>query len=127
MIRLSFLALLPLAACGGTGDADAELPSGARVRFESAATRRWTTGLVGAVGECTAIMVPNSWAAAERFDVVRIGDVHALRISTRYDGRPGDDGAPRITPIPPDTAGEGWRTLPLDAVQARYGACEPGF
>lgn len=127
LLPLLILALpTALAACGGA-DAEAELPNGARVQFESEATRRWTTGLVGTVGECTAIMVPGSWEAADRFDIVRIGDVRALRISTRYDGLPGDDGAPRITPIPPDTAGEEWRTLPLEAVQARYGACEPGF
>lgn len=123
-------AALSLTACGAadTGSAaDVELPSGARVQFESATSRGSRVGIVGTVGECTAIMVPDSWSAAERFDVVRIGDVRALRVSTRYDGRPGDDGAPRITPIPPDTAGEGWRELPIDAVRERYGACEPGF
>lgn len=116
--RLILTSTACLAACGRAAEADAELPSGARVQFESDGTRGWTTGLVGTVGECTAIMVPGSWEAADRFDVVRIDDVRALRISTRYDG------APRVAPMPPDTAGEEWRALPLEAVRDRYADCD---
>jgi hypothetical protein len=111
------------AACEGA--APPELPSGARVQFPSPRPAgQWTAAIVGKVGECTALMVPDDWTAPNRFRVVRIDSVRELRISTRYDGLPGDDGRRRTVKLPPDTVGEGWTSLPLRALRARYGACD---
>ena len=102
-----------------------ELPSGARVQFTAPRPAgRWTAAIVGKVGECTALMVPDDWTTPNRFRVVRIDSVQGLRISTRYDGLTGDDGRVRNVTLPPDTVGEGWTSLPLRPLQARYGACD---
>ncbi len=113
---------MALCACGRS----AELPPGARVQIETErASRGWISGVVGAVGDCTVILVPESWSAPAGFDVVRLDDVESLRISTLYDGLPGEDGAPRRITFPPDTAGEGWRALPVPSLRERY-ACDDG-
>lgn len=122
-------------ACGPSGmdenaaasrDAQGELAQGARVRFLAPSySRRWQSGMIGMAGKCTAVMVPNSWSAPTRFDVVRVDDLQGLRLSTLFDGRPGRDGLPRIYGTAADTAGEGWRDLPLERLRARYGGCDP--
>ncbi len=70
-------------------------------------------------------MVPDSWEGPETYRIVRLDAVRALRISTRYDGRTGEDRPSGKVKIPPDTVGEGWTPLPVEAVRRRYGACEP--
>jgi hypothetical protein len=120
------------AACSPTADPDVTLQPGARVQFaEDAAAELWTAAIVGHVGsgqddDCTTLMVPDSWEQPERYRIVRLDAVGALRVSTRYDGLPGEDGRPRATSVPPDTVGEGWTPLPIDAVRRRYAGCEPG-
>lgn len=112
-------------ACARGPAADAELRPGARIRFTATGWRTWTAGIVGKVEECTALMVPDSWDTANSFRVVRIDSLRELRISTRYDGRTGDDGRRRVVKLPLDSAGEGWTRVPASAVRARYGGCEP--
>lgn len=117
-----------LIACGcGPTDADseAELPQDARVQV-MANNREWRSGVMGAAGDCTAVMIPDSWSMPRRFNVVLIDSVTGIRISSRYDGRPGPDGKPRTFEIPGDTTGETWRDLPLDPLRSRYGGCVPG-
>jgi hypothetical protein len=107
-----------------TREAPPQLRSGARVQFTAPpSVQPWTTAIVGTVGECTAFMVPDDWVSPSRFRVVRIDSVEALRVSTRYDGLTGEDGRRRTVKFPPDTTGEGWASLNVRALQARYGAC----
>lgn len=117
IFRSVLSATVALCACGRS----AELPPGARVQIETERfPRGWTSGVVGAVGDCPVIMVPDSWSAPASFDVVRLDDVQSLRISTVYDGLPGDDGQPRRISFPPDTAGEEWRSLAVPPLRERY-------
>lgn len=118
-------AALSLGACTRESSPPAELPPGARVQFTAPGWRTWTGGIVGKVEDCTALMVPDSWDSAVSFAVVRIDSLRELRISTRYDGRPATDGTRRTVKLPLDSAGEAWTTLPVKAVRARYGGCEP--
>lgn len=85
----------------------------------------WRTGLVGRVGPCLAMMVPDSWSAPRRFDVVLVDSVAALRRSTMYDGLPGPDGTSRTFATASDTAGEQWMDLPINEVRRRHGRCDP--
>lgn len=122
---LAACAALVLGACTRTSSATVELPPGARVQFTAAGWRTWTGGIVGKVEECTALMVPDSWENANSFRVVRIDSLLALRISTRFDGLAGDDGRRRTVKLPLDSVGERWTAVPVNAVRARYGGCEP--
>lgn len=116
---------LALCACSRASPADAELAQGARVQFTAAGWRTWTGAIVARVEDCTALMVPDSWESANGFRIVRIDSLLQLRVSTRYDGRAGADGRRRTVRLPLDSAGEAWTTMPVQAVRARYGGCEP--
>lgn len=117
-----------LSACAAPApEAETELHNGARVQFPSAGTDPWTEAIVADVGGCTMLAVPWSWDSDESFRLVRIDSLRALRVSTRYDGRMGPDSIPRTAEMPPDTVGEEWTELPMDAVRARYGGCEPSL
>lgn len=118
-------AALLAAGCSPAPAAQAELLPGARVQFTAQGWRTWTGGVVGKVEECTALMVPDSWESANSFRVVRIDSLHQLRVSTRYDGRTGDDGRRRVVKLPLDSAGESWTEVPASALRVRYGGCEP--
>ena len=120
--------LIFVSACVDSPHLDVELPAGARVQYaDDPAGSRWTAAIVGTVGECTALMVPDSWDAPEGYIIVRIDSISALVVSDRYDGRTGEDGRLRATRVPPDTVGEGWTPVPIEALRRRYGGCEPGF
>lgn len=115
------------AACTPASESAVVLEPGARVHFQAGdGAGRWDHGIVGSVGECSAVLVPLSWDSMVGFTIVRIDSVRAIRVSTRYDGAlVGDER--RRAPFPPDTIGETWRELPAAAVRARYGSCEPGL
>jgi hypothetical protein len=127
MVRIPVLAAgaaLFLGACTRASPAP-ELAPGARVQFIAPGWRTWTGGIVGKVEECTALMVPDRWDTAVSFAVVRIDSLRELRVSTRFDGLTGEDGRRRTVKLPLDSAGEAWTTLPVKAVRARYGGCQP--
>ena len=119
-------------ACAGDPPEAVELPMGARVQFaDDPAGSRWTAAIVAAVGnaagECPMLAVPDSWADPQMYRLVRLDSISALAVSDRYDGRPGADGRPRRVTTPPDTVGEGWTPVPVEALRRRYGGCEPGL
>lgn len=121
------LVLAAVSVCTPAPEPEIVLEPGARVHFQAGGgAARWDHGIVGSVGECTAVLVPFSWDSMVGFTIVRIDSVQAIRVSTRYDGTAVGDER-RRAPFPPDTAGETWRELPAAAVRARYGSCEPGL
>ena len=124
-------AAVTLAFCGcGPAAQEPTLAHGARVQFKPRASPRasvaaWQSGVMGTVGPCLAVMVPDSWSEPRRFDVRLVDSIAAIRVSSRFDGLPGPDGTPRVYRIPADTAGESWRELPIAPLRARYGGCTP--
>jgi hypothetical protein len=126
MQRRAIVGAAMLACACGHPEAgeETELPFSARVQVLTGG-KPWRSGVTGTAGNCTGVMIPDSWSAPRRFNVVLIDSVTGLRISSRYDGRPGPDGKPRTFEIPGDTTGETWRDLPLDPIRKRYGGCSP--
>jgi hypothetical protein len=77
---------------------------------------------MGEVGSCTAVMIPDSWDAPQQFEIVRIDSITAIRVrSPRPKGE-----APRGNDSSAASSASRWDEVPMRAVRARYGGCEPG-
>jgi hypothetical protein len=111
-----------LGACVGGNPARVDLPLGRRVQFTTAgAPLDWTMGVVGEVGSCTAIMIPDSWEAPQQFEVVRIDSITGLRVRI-----PGQKGEARRVDSSAASSAATWDEVSMRAVHARYGGCVPG-
>jgi hypothetical protein len=116
----ALLAPLLLASCAEAAPDAAVLHDGARVQVVTArAAGTWTSGVVGSAGPCLTVMVPDTWSAPRRFEVVPVDSLTAVRVSSVYDGidRHFDFDAAA------DTADERWISLPIDRVRRRHGDC----
>lgn len=116
VLRMTVAAAV-MATFGGCGaEADAELASGARVRFQAPGYGQgWLVGVVGEAGDCTSIMVPDPGDAPRRFAVVPVDSVTRLQVSVR------DHAQAAAATI---GAGE-WREVEIRSVHGRYGGCSP--
>ena len=72
-----------------------------------------------------AVMVGEPPDRPVRLRVVDFAEVTKMLVSDRYDGLPGPDGSPRKPGPAPDTAGERWRKVDLDALRKKQGDCLP--
>lgn len=101
---------------------------GARVRIMSPRLGDgWHSGVVGRVGSCFAVLVPQHDGERVRgFSAIRFEQITRLRLSGRYDGRPsGPSGRPAEYRPGMDTIGEPWSELAIAPLQRRYGDCTP--
>lgn len=104
-------------ACGPVAHAEAELTSGARVRFQAPDyARGWMVGMVGEAGHCTTVMVPDSWDVPRRFDVIPVDSITRLQVSAR-----GEASAAAAANIDADR----WKEVSIEPLHARYGGCSP--
>ena len=127
-VRLDTARAAAIAASGPSRGAVPDVAYGARVRIMSPRLGEgWHSGVVGRVGTCLAVMVPQQ--DGERvtgFSAIRFEHITRLRLSGRYDGRPsGPSGRPVEYRAGMDTIGEPWSELAIAPLQRRYGGCTP--
>jgi hypothetical protein len=112
-------------SCGPRPAAD--VGPAARVRVQAHGLGPgWHPGEFGQVATCSAVMIGDPPERPVRLRVIDLDQITAMRVSDRYDGLPGPDGAPRSWRLGADTTGEGWRGVSLDALRKKYAGCLPG-
>lgn len=82
----------------------------------------WHEGMVGAVGDCLVVMVPEPPEAPVRLRPIQLADISELHVSRRYGGA---GNPPRLWVPGADTTGEGWTNVSVPALRQRYGGCTP--
>lgn len=92
------------------------LPYGASVRFREDAGTRWIEGLVGRLGECTALMVPLDGGGFRPVLLSGVAEIEIQRSSA-------EDGGSSELKEPPSSIE--WVSLPADEVRKAGNACSP--
>ena len=100
---------------------------GARVRVMAPRLEPgWHSGVVGRVGSCLAVMVPQREGnRVAGYAAIPLGDVTRLRLSGRYDGRMGTSGKAVEYRPGMDTVGEAWIEVPVEPLRRRHAECSP--
>lgn len=99
------------------GEQTGVLPLSADVRIRARPFGRgWRAGVVGTVGPCTVILVPNAWDGSRitGYKPVPIDSLLAIEIGARRPSPAAQRFAPRAAE---------WRTLPLAQVRRAHGGC----